>query len=1053
MSDKKISELPLASTINPDDVSVLVNNGADYQFAFTTLLQFIGSNLIVGADMSFGTTLPQNTVGKNGDIFINTNTGAFAKKTSGTWMVVFTLPSTDSLTDGTVLYGLGVPGTGLGKNNDTYINTGTGIFYKKSADAWGQVFSMQTGPQGPQGTAGTKGMDGINGNTILSGTIAPSNLSDGVDGDYYINKLTFVIYGPKQSGVWPAGASLIPEGIPFGGTIAQVLVKNSNDDFDTKWFSLEEVYEQLSNKGVANGYAPLNSSTKVDPLYLPSYVSDIITVDNFANLPNPGTPGFIYITKDTNFEYRWNDGTSAYIRLVASPGTTDALAEGSVNLYYTNARVKAYTDTLYVNGTTNQFGIGGNKQWTGNAQFSGGASFDGGQECDFGTPTVHANVFKNGSPLFNLTENDARYFKLTGGTLTGGINVGENNIVTNWAILAGGSLGVGTPYTRLGSSTDYLQTFNGDTIGTAGWKFHSGLDELQIRYDPSRINDRFGVYYIVGGDGPLIGDLAYTSDITSSISGITNYLPKYTASHAIGTSLIYDDGSKIAVGTATSAGGLLNLLSTTEQLRLSYDASHYTAFTVNTAGNLTIAPIGTALIIQGSTGMFGRNTVQMVGEQLRLQSDATNYTQFLVSAGGMLSVFPSGGQTTLNGSLIATRNVADAVAVLTVNQVNGSATGNIQNWQFTGSTLAFVDKAGSFSSAGWFITGQGLKNSTNANNSYVNVGTAGTIISRNIADANPALLVNQINASSTGPIQSWQFGGVTKATIDISGLLRAASIANLSATNNSRLIFNNSGLLADRNINDANTAFTINNILGTGLIADFQFGGVSKASIDRFGNIISNNINVATGAFSGIVTINNQFISATNLGGVSLSSFVASNDFGKLLIGQNRSSGSGEVNYVSFAGTGSVAFGGHKFSVVNTSGAETILLDLAGDNATFHGRVIPGIVDASSAVGNLFAQYDASTQALVSRTNAQTRSDLNVPIGGHYDTDAGLGETTFTVTFSSVGTSDYRASITETLGEGTGSYYITNKTNTSFDVVYKIAQDGVIAFDWFLQLN
>jgi hypothetical protein len=131
MSDKKISELTATSTINQSDVSVLVNGGVDYKFAFSTLLQFLSTNLTVGANITFGTILPQNTTGKNGDVFINTNSGSFAQKTSGTWAIVYTLPSISSLTDGTVLYGLGIPGASLGNNNDTYIDTGSGIFIKK----------------------------------------------------------------------------------------------------------------------------------------------------------------------------------------------------------------------------------------------------------------------------------------------------------------------------------------------------------------------------------------------------------------------------------------------------------------------------------------------------------------------------------------------------------------------------------------------------------------------------------------------------------------------------------------------------------------------------------------------------------------------------------------------------------------------------------------------------------------------------------------------------------------------------------------------------------
>jgi len=236
MSDKKLSELPIASAINPADVSVLVSGGVDYQFAFTTLLQLIGSNLTVGANISFGTTLPQNTIGKNGDVFINTASSSFAQKIAGAWAIVYTSPS-GSTTDGTVLYGLGIPGSATGNNNDTYINTGTGIFYKKTSGTWGQVFSMQTGPAGTPGTPGTNGTNGINGNTILNGPTNPSN-GLGNNGDYYINNSTSFLFGPKAAGAWPAGYSIIGpagEGIASGGTTGQILTKVDNSDFNTQW--------------------------------------------------------------------------------------------------------------------------------------------------------------------------------------------------------------------------------------------------------------------------------------------------------------------------------------------------------------------------------------------------------------------------------------------------------------------------------------------------------------------------------------------------------------------------------------------------------------------------------------------------------------------------------------------------------------------------------------------------------------------------------------------------------------------------------------------------
>jgi hypothetical protein len=45
------------------------------------------------------------------------------------------------------------------------------------------------------------------------------------------------------------------------------------------------------------------------------------------------------------------------------------------------------------------------------------------------------------------------------------------------------------------------------------------------------------------------GTLALTSDITSSISGTTNYIPKFTGSNSIGNSVIYESSSNIGIGT------------------------------------------------------------------------------------------------------------------------------------------------------------------------------------------------------------------------------------------------------------------------------------------------------------------------------------------------------------------------------------------------------------------------------------------------------------------------------------------------------------------------
>lgn len=66
-------------------------------------------------------------------------------------------------------------------------------------------------PLGDNGADGTNGVDGTNGtdgNTVLYGVGAPADVL-GVNGNFYISTDTHYIYGPKASGTWPAGTSII----------------------------------------------------------------------------------------------------------------------------------------------------------------------------------------------------------------------------------------------------------------------------------------------------------------------------------------------------------------------------------------------------------------------------------------------------------------------------------------------------------------------------------------------------------------------------------------------------------------------------------------------------------------------------------------------------------------------------------------------------------------------------------------------------------------------------------------------------------------------------
>jgi hypothetical protein len=121
-----------------------------------------------------------------------------------------------------VLYGASNPTAGTGVDGNFYINTSTNFIYgPKAAGAWPAGISL-VGPQGPIGNTGPQG---VAGNTVLYGTSDPTS-GIGVNGNFYINTASNYLFGPKTSGAWPAGTSLVgpqgPQGIPGAGSPATV---------------------------------------------------------------------------------------------------------------------------------------------------------------------------------------------------------------------------------------------------------------------------------------------------------------------------------------------------------------------------------------------------------------------------------------------------------------------------------------------------------------------------------------------------------------------------------------------------------------------------------------------------------------------------------------------------------------------------------------------------------------------------------------------------------------------------------------------------------------
>ena len=73
------------------------------------------------------------------------------------------------------------------------------------------------GPEGPAGPQGIQGIPGLDGKTIRNGSGVPS-AGLGVDGDFYIDTASNLIYGPKTAGAWGSGVSIVGPAGPAGPT-------------------------------------------------------------------------------------------------------------------------------------------------------------------------------------------------------------------------------------------------------------------------------------------------------------------------------------------------------------------------------------------------------------------------------------------------------------------------------------------------------------------------------------------------------------------------------------------------------------------------------------------------------------------------------------------------------------------------------------------------------------------------------------------------------------------------------------------------------------------
>lgn len=278
---------------------------------------------------------------------------------------------------------------------------------------------------------------------------------------------------------------------------------------------------------------------------------------------------------------------------------------------------------------------------------------------------------------------------------------------------------------------------------------------------------------------------------------------------------------------------------------------------------------------------------------LILNTGGANFIGFYRN-GTLMSSWGPGGQA-LNGSIYSStgianaevafattgttirRNVADSNATLTVTSTNAGATGSITNFSNSSGVATSVSPAGALvfaqdstlvntnhelrrTSAGLFMqapsgkqvgmlsgssgftvtnaiyTSVPLSNSASTNNATVTMATTGTQIARNVADSNPALLVTQTHASSTGNLATFANSSGVATSFGVNGALIFSQTSAVTAAN-SEIRRTTSGI----NINAVSTKAVLLGVNGGTTLTVGDGSLAYTATANEYFNITANN--------------------------------------------------------------------------------------------------------------------------------------------------------------------------------------------------------------------
>jgi hypothetical protein len=362
----------------------------------------------------------------------------------------------------------------------------------------------------------------------------------------------------------------------------------------------------------------------------------------------------------------------------------------------------------------------------------------------------------------------------------------------------------------------------------------SNTDGIQIRRNSATNDDYAGLTFTIANSDTTIKNAEIRGVRTNrAVSGDTDLVFTNRSNGSTTEKMRIRDDGRVGIGTLTPSRVLeiQSFTNTESYLRISGASGNATD--TNFAGieffntdESSAGPNVAGFIEARAYDTLGRGADLVFGTTPSTGSEGQRAIERLrILNTGLVGINETTPTAQLQVKSGATTRVPLVVDSLTSHNTN------LQEWRINGATaIARIDLFG-----GGRLPYVG--NITSLNNSLIDFLTNGTVISRNIADTNPALIVNLANAGATGNIVNFQKAGTNQAFISGNGYLRSQGVGNITNSDNALLITATTGSTIYRNIADANPALIVNqqSATSTGNIVSFQKAGSNLSTIANNG--------------------------------------------------------------------------------------------------------------------------------------------------------------------------------------------------------------------------